>query len=114
MVIEPLVCPHAISGAVAATDSIGLGCAIPEPCELAQPFTVCVTVKVPAAFTIIEASVSLVFHNKVPAAVADKVEVPSQLFTAVTTGAGGVNGCAFITAVVTGEIQPSAFFIVTL
>jgi hypothetical protein len=31
-----------------------------------------------------------VLHNKVPVAVVDNVEVPSQLFTTFTTGAVGV------------------------
>jgi hypothetical protein len=31
-----------------------------------------------------------VLHNKVPVAVVDNVEVPSQLFTTFTTGAAGV------------------------
>jgi hypothetical protein len=33
-----------------------------------------------------------VLHNKVPVAVVDNVEVPSQLFTTFTTGAGVVLG----------------------
>ncbi len=37
-----------------------------------------------------EEVVSLLLHNNVPVALVDKVDVPSQLFTTVTTGGGGV------------------------
>ena len=43
----------------------------------------------PAVLTVIEEVLSPVLHNKAPVAVVDNVEVP-QLFTTVTTGAGGV------------------------
>ena len=39
----------------------------------------------PALVTVIEDVVSPVFHNNVPAALVDKVDVP-QLFTTVTNG----------------------------
>ncbi len=38
----------------------------------------------------IDAVVSLLLHNNVPDAVVDSVDVPSQLFTTVISGAGGV------------------------
>ena len=66
------------------------GAAVPEPAELVQPSTVCVTVYVPALITVIDGVVSVVLHNNVPDAVVDKVDVPSQLFTTFTEGAAGV------------------------
>ena len=66
------------------------GAAMPVPAALVQPFTVCVTLYVFAVVTVIVEAVSFVFHNKVPAALVDSVEVPLQLFTTVTTGVAGV------------------------
>ena len=40
--------------------------------------------------TVIDGVVALVLHNKLPAAVVDKSELP-QLFTTVTSGADGVD-----------------------
>ncbi len=40
--------------------------------------------------TVTDPFVSLLFHNNVPVAVVDNVDVPSQLFTTVISGAGGV------------------------
>ena len=51
-----------------------------------EPFTVVVTVYVPAVLTVIVAVVSPVLHSKV----VESVEVPSQLSTTVTTGVAGV------------------------
>jgi hypothetical protein len=65
------------------------GAATPEPAELVQPFTVCVTVYVPALITVIDVAVPPVLHNNVPDAVVDKVDVPSQLFTTFTDGVAG-------------------------
>ena len=65
------------------------GSAIPEPCKLVQPFTVCVTLNVPVLLTVIVEPVEPVLHNKLPPAVVDKVDVPLQLFTTVTTRCSG-------------------------
>ena len=67
-----------------------LGAAVPLPGKLVQPFTVVVTVYVPAVLTVIVVVVSPVLHSRVPGAVVDRVEVPSQLSTTVTTGVAGV------------------------
>jgi hypothetical protein len=52
--------------------------------------TVCVSVYVPALFTLIDDVVSVVLHNNIPDAVVDKVDVPSQLLTTLTVGVDGV------------------------
>ena len=67
-----------------------LGAAVPLPGKLVQPFTVVVTVYVPAVLTVIVVVVSPVLHSRVPGAAVESVEVPSQLSTTVTTGVAGV------------------------
>ena len=67
-----------------------LGAAVPLPGALIQPFTVVVTVYVPAVLTVIVVVVSPVLHSRVPGAVVERVEVPSQLSTTVTSGVAGV------------------------
>ena len=83
--------PQLLATVTPGAAGVAFGAAMPEPAALIQPFTVCVTVYVPALFTVIEDVVAPVLHNKVApaAAVVDKVVVP-QLFTTVTTGAAGV------------------------
>ena len=77
--------------AVVSPVLVVFGAATPEPASLTQPFTVCVTVYVPALLTLMDEAVSAVLHNNVPVAVVDKVDMPLQLFTTVTEGvAGGV------------------------
>jgi putative N-acetylmannosamine-6-phosphate epimerase len=66
------------------------GAATPEPAALVQPFTDCVTLYVPAEETVIDDVVWLSLHSSVPVAVVDKVDVPLQLSTTVTTGVDGV------------------------
>ena len=66
------------------------GAAVPLPGKLVQPFTVVVTVYDPAVLTVIEGVATPVLHNNVPVAAVDKVDVPLQLFTIVTTGSVGV------------------------
>ena len=74
------------------TDTIGaegtaFGAAIPLPSGLVHPSTVCVTIYVPGAVTIMDDVVSPVLHNKLPVnSEAVNKELP-QLFTTVTTGA---------------------------
>ena len=67
------------------------GAATPLPEGLVHPFTVCVTVYVPAVVTVIEDEVvAPLLHNKEPVKdVAVNVELP-QLFITVTTGADGI------------------------
>ncbi len=65
------------------------GDAVPLPAGLLHPFTVCVTVYVPASATVIAGVVAPLLHNKVPLkALAVNTELP-QLSTAVTTGTEG-------------------------
>ena len=72
-------------------EGFDFGAAVPEPASLLQPFTVCVTVYIPAAVTVIvEVVADPELHNNDPVAEVDKTEVPSQLSTTVTEGAGGV------------------------
>ena len=40
----------------------------------------------PSVLTVLVEELALVLHHKLPDAVVDKVEVPLQLFTTVTTG----------------------------
>jgi hypothetical protein len=96
----PLQLFTTVTSGVEGTD---LGCAVPDPGWLVHPLDVCVTVYTPASLTVIDGVVELLLHNKVPLAVVDKVDVPSQLFITVTTGAGGVTGWASIITLVTGE-----------
>ena len=76
---------------LSTTDTTGvvgvdLGLAVPLPASLLQPFTVVVTVYIPAVFTVIVEVVSPVLHNRLPDALVDKVDVPLQLSCTVTTG----------------------------
>jgi len=100
--------------AAAVVRNISFGTAVPAPGRLVQPFAVWVTEKLPAVFTVIDGVVAPVFHTNIPAAAVDNVDVPSQLFSTVTTGAGGVAGCGLIAMLVGGDIQPSIVFIVKL
>ena len=59
-------------------EGLVFGALIPLPASLVQPLTVVVTAKVPAVLTLIELVDAPVLHRSVPAAVVDKVEVPSQ------------------------------------
>src|SRR6185436_17939173 len=71
-------------------DGIAFGAATPLPGRLVHPFSVCVTVYVPAVVTVIDEVVAPLLHNKEPVKdVAVNIELP-QLFTAVTTGADGI------------------------
>jgi hypothetical protein len=65
------------------------GAAEAVPGRLGQPLTVCVTLYVPAAVTVIAVVVAPVLHNKLPVAVVDNIDAP-QLSTAVTSGVAGV------------------------
>jgi hypothetical protein len=60
--------------------------------------------------TVIEEVVSFVLHNNVPVALVDKVEVPLQLSTTLTSGTPGVGS---ITATMNGseetDVQLSLF-----
>ena len=47
-------------------DGIAFGAATPLPEGLVQPFTVCVTVYVPAVVTVIDGVVAPLLHNKEP------------------------------------------------
>ncbi len=54
------------------------GAATPVPGKLVHPFTVWVTLYVPPVVTVIDCPVEFVLHNRLPVAVVDNVEVPSQ------------------------------------
>jgi hypothetical protein len=76
-----------ITGAGTAETS---GAAVPLPEALVQPFTVCMTVYVPAAVTVMEEVVAPLLHNNDPVnADAVNTELP-QLFTTDTAGAAGI------------------------
>jgi putative N-acetylmannosamine-6-phosphate epimerase len=90
-VVDKVDVPLQLSTTVTTgVDGVVFGEATPEPAALVQPFADCVTVYVPAEGTVIDEVVSFVFHNRLPVAVVDKVDVPLQLSTTVTTGVDGV------------------------
>ena len=88
-VVERTELPQLFTTVTSGADGIDLGAAVPLPDTLMHPFTVVVAVKLPAVLTVIEGVVAPVLHNKLPAAVVDKTELP-QLFTTVITGADGI------------------------
>ena len=81
---------------MSTTDTVGAagiacGAATPLPEGLVQPFSVCVTVYVPAVVTVMDEVVAPLLHNKEPPnEPAVNVELP-QLFSTVTTGADGMS-----------------------
>jgi hypothetical protein len=89
-VVDNVVVPQLSTTVTTGVDGVVFGAATPEPAALVQPLTVVVTVYVPADETVIDDVVALLLHNKVPVAVVDKVDVPLQLSTTVTTGVDGV------------------------
>ena len=97
-----------MSQAVAEDEPVLLvfGAATPEPEALTHPLTVCVSVYVPELLTLIDDVVAVVLHNKVPDAVVDKVDVPSQLLTTLTDGVDGV--VLIVKLKVCTESQPAA------
>ena len=82
------------------------GAAIPLPGALVHPLTVCVTVYVPGAVTVIDAVVAPVFHNRDPVNdPAVNIELP-QLFTTVTVGAGTFEFIGAATPLPEALVQP--------
>jgi len=73
---------------VVVTVAATFGTALPLPAGLVQPFTVCVTVRIPEVVTVMEGVVAPVLHNNVPDAEVARVDVP-QLFATVTAGTPG-------------------------
>jgi hypothetical protein len=72
----------------AGAAGIAFGLASPAPAVLLQPFTVCVTVYIPAVATVIDDVVAPVLHNRLPVKPeAVSSELP-QLSVTDTTGAG--------------------------
>jgi hypothetical protein len=70
----------------AGAAGVAKGAAMPLPGELLHPFTVWVTVYVPAVLTVMEVVVSPVLHNNAPVnPVAVKTELP-QLLATITPG----------------------------
>jgi uncharacterized protein YjiK len=56
-----------------------------------------------------------VLHDKLPPATVDKVDVPLQLLTTVTTGVDGIAVCASITTfAVAKEVHPAVLVTVKL
>ena len=80
---------------LSTTDTVGaagiaFGAATPLPEKLVHPFTVWVTVYVPAVVTVIDEAVAPLLHNKEPLnEPAVNVELP-QLSTTDTVGADGI------------------------
>ena len=82
--------PQLSASVTTGADGVALGAAVPVPNALTQPFTVCLTVYVPAVVTVTEVVVAPLLQSKVPVAVVDKSEVPSQSSKSLTTGVDGV------------------------
>ena len=96
---------------LSTTDTVGAdifelnGAVVPLPDELVHPFTVWVTVYVPAVVTAIDEVVAPLLHNKEPVKdAAVNVELP-QLFTTDTTGADGI-ACGAATPLPEGLVHP--------
>jgi hypothetical protein len=86
------------------------GAAMPLPGALVHPFTVCVTVYVPAVLTVMDVVVAPVLHNNDPVKpVAVNTELP-QLFTTDTAGAAGT---AFTVSVAGFELTDPALLVHT-
>jgi hypothetical protein len=58
--------PQLLTTVMPGADGITFGAATPLPEGLVQPFTVCVTVYVPAVVTVIDEVVAPLLHNKEP------------------------------------------------
>ena len=88
--------PQLLTTVTDGADGIAFGAAVPLPAGLVHPFTVCVTVYVPAVVTVIDEVVAPLLHNNDPVnPEAVNTELP-QLLTTVTVGAATVefNGAA--------------------
>ena len=114
--VESVEVPSQLSTTVTTgVAGVVLGAAVPLPGKLVQPFTVVVTVYVPAVLTVIVVVVSPVLHSRVPGAVVDRVEVPSQLSTTVTTGVAGIAITVKVyVAVAAAHGEPSGLSVVTV
>ena len=88
--VDNIELPQLFTTVTLSVDGIAFGAATPLREGLVHPFTVCVTVYVPAVATVIDEVVAPLLHNNEPVNdVAVSVELP-QLFTTVTTGADGI------------------------
>ena len=82
--------PQVFTTVTTGADGIAFGAATPLPEGLVHPFTVWVTVNVPAVVTVMDEVVAPLLHNKEPVKdVAVNMELP-QLSTTDTTGADGI------------------------
>ena len=82
--------PQLFTTVTTGADGIACGAATPLPEELVHPFTICVTVYVPAVVTVMDEVVAPLLHNKEPLnEPAVNVELP-QLSTTDTVGADGI------------------------
>lgn len=88
--VDRMEFPQLFVTVTTGADGVVFGALMPEPGKLAHPLTVAVTVYVAAAVTVMVAVVAPVLHKRLPVAFVDKVEVPLQLFTTVTTGVAGI------------------------
>src|SRR3954471_19724097 len=75
---------------IAGAEGFVFGAALPDPAALVHVFTVCVTVYVPEAVTVIDVVVAELLQSNEPVALVDNNDVPLQLSTTVTEGAGGI------------------------
>lgn len=88
-VVDSTELPQLFTTVTTGVAGVVPGAATPVPAALVHPFTVVVTVYVPAELTVMDFVFAPVFHNKVPEAVVESTEVPLQLFVTVTTGVAG-------------------------
>jgi len=97
--------PQLFTTVTLSVDGITFGVATPLLEGLVHPFTVCVTVYVPAVVTVIDEVVAPLLHNKEPVNdVAVNVELP-QLSTTDTVGANGI-ACGAATPLPEGLVHP--------
>ncbi len=89
-VVDKVELPQLSTSVTKGAEGVLLGDAVFVPDMLVQPFTVVVTLYVPAAVIVTEEVVAEMLQSNAPVAVVDKVEVLLQLSTSVTTGVDGV------------------------
>jgi hypothetical protein len=88
--VDKVDVPQLFTTVTAGVAGVAFGLAVPLPELLVHPFTVVVTVYVPAVFTVMVEAVAPLLHNRLPAALVDRVEVPLQLSCTETSGTAGV------------------------
>ena len=82
--------PQLSTTVTVGVSGVVFGVATPLPSALVQPFTVCVTVYVPGADTVIADEVAALLHNREPVKPEAINKELSQLLVTATVGAAGI------------------------